>query len=72
MEIIESIASYLKENHEWLFSGIGTYVITGTVAVLFTGIAMRIYKKRSAGTQKIKSGKKSTNIQSGRDTHFKG
>lgn len=70
MELIEKLINYLQDNHEWLFSGLGTYVISGIAAVLLAVLTIKIRNKRSLANQKIKSGKKSINIQSGRDTRF--
>lgn len=53
--------NWLNENKEWLFSG-------GGVA-LFGWIGTRIFKRKSNGNnnQRIKTGEKSKNYQSGRD-----
>jgi len=55
------MVTWLIENREWVFSGIGVLVITGLIG---------IFKKNSNGKQvrqSIRSGNDSTNIQNSRD-----
>ncbi|MGD6964442.1 hypothetical protein ACQCVB_19755 [Fictibacillus phosphorivorans] len=54
MEFIQKVL----DNKEWLFSGVGVVIITGIVGWAFNF-------KKSKPTQSIKSGKNSTNYQSG-------
>lgn len=57
---LDVIMTFLAENKEWLFSGIGIAVITL--------IGRFFFKKRQAtSTQSIRAGDGSTNIQSGGD-----
>lgn len=53
---------WIYNNKEWLFSGIGLFVIS---------VILKKLRSQSSGTERIKqiqkSGKNSTNIQSGQD-----
>lgn len=55
-----SILKWIIDNMEWLFSGIG---VTLLVAIM----GFFIKKKNNTPSQKIKSGKNSTNVQGGGD-----
>jgi len=57
---LETITSWLSEHYKWIFSGVGVTVIVGIFTLFFT-------KKQASSSQIIRSGKGSTNIQSGRD-----
>ena len=60
---MEQFWEWIIANKEWMFSGVG--------AVLVTWIAQFIVKrKQAASAQTIRSGKGSTNIQSGRDINI--
>lgn len=50
---------WIFNNKEWVFSGIGVFVLTVIVGFFF--------KKKSSITQTQKSGKNSTNYQAGGD-----
>jgi hypothetical protein len=55
---------WLIDNKEWVFSGIGVFVLSLFLQFLFN-------KKESKSIkQKIKSGKNSINIQAGGDVKF--
>ena len=58
---------YVINNIEWIFSGIGVFIIALVIRMFLN----RKRKKTSNIRQKIKSGKKSTNIQAGRDLEIK-
>ncbi|MBN1545519.1 MAG: hypothetical protein JW902_02550 [Syntrophaceae bacterium] len=50
---------WVIDNKEWIFSGVGIFLISTTIVFLF--------KKRSSVNQFQKSGKNSTNYQSAGD-----
>lgn len=57
---MDEVITWVIDNKEWLFSGVG--------AVVIAWIGRVIYKrKQTAASQKIRSGRNSTNIQAGRD-----
>lgn len=49
---------WITQNKEWIFSGIGVFII---------GLIFAVYKKQKFKKNKQKSGANSTNIQIGRD-----
>jgi len=53
--------NWIIENKEWIFSGIGVFILAFILNLLF--------KKRKRNIMKQKSGSKSKNIQVGRDFH---
>ena len=54
--------TWVIDNKEWIFSGIGVAVITGVIALL---------KRRQNGlTQRQRSGANSTNLQAGRNINL--
>lgn len=60
---MDEILTLLKDNKEWLFSGVGVVIVAGIWRFFF--------KKRQAElTQTIQAGERSTNVQSGRDAHI--
>ena len=60
---MEYFSTWIVDNKEWLFSGIGVVVIAW--------IGRIIYRKRQAhSSQNIRSGDKSTSIQAGRDVQI--
>jgi hypothetical protein len=60
---LDEILTLLKDNKEWLFSGVGVVIVAG--------ICRFFFKKRQAElTQTIQAGERSTSVQSGRDTHI--
>ena len=57
---MDSLWEWIVGNKEWLFSGAGL--------VLLASIWRVIYRRKKAGpSQKIRSGRNSTNVQAGRD-----
>lgn len=54
--------SWLVDNKEWVFGGVGVAIVTGLIA-LFT-------RRRGNGEQRQTSGANSTNLQSGRDINI--
>jgi hypothetical protein len=62
---VNRLVQWILDNKEWLFSGAGL--------VLLSWLGRLIYRRKKAGlSQKIRSGKDSTNIQVGHDMHVKG
>lgn len=57
---MDVIVTFLIDNKEWLFSGVGIVVITLICQFFFK-------KRQAAATQSIQAGDGSTNIQSGGD-----
>lgn len=53
---------WIVENKNWIFSGIGVFVI---------GLIINSIRKQNTKSQIQKSGDNSINIQSGRDTNIK-
>ncbi len=51
------LLKWITENKDWIFSGIGVTLLGTVIGSCF--------KKKDSPTQKIKSGKNSTNIQGG-------
>lgn len=58
--MLEDFGTWVIENKEWLFSGIGVTVSVGVLALIFK-------KTKASSTQTIRSGGNSTNILAGRD-----
>jgi len=58
---MEDLITWVIDNKEWLFSGVGLLVVAWVVR--------HIFKKKTyaSSTQTIRSGDSSTNIQAGRD-----
>lgn len=52
--------AYLIENKEWLFSGVGIFIIAWIVKFFFR-------RRQTTLSQTARSGSKSINIQAGRD-----
>ena len=57
---MEDFFSWVINNIEWLFSGVGLVVVAWVVRLVFK----RAY---ASSTQTIRSGDSSTNVQAGRD-----
>jgi len=60
---LEQFWEWIIANKEWLFSGIGAVLVTWIVQFI-------VKRKQATSAQTIRSGKGSTNIQSGRDTNI--
>ena len=57
---MEEIMSWVFDNKEWLFSGVGIVVFGGLIRLLMK-------KNSSSSSQNIRSGENSINLQAGRD-----
>lgn len=60
---MEDFITWIVDNKEWLFSGVGL-IIVGWVGRLF------FKKTYSSSTQTIRSGDSSTSVQAGRDVNI--
>ena len=60
---MDAIITWMNENKEWLFSGVGVFVISLIIHVF------NKYRQPEI-TQNIQSGDSSINIQSGRDINI--
>ncbi|WP_222102464.1 hypothetical protein [Marinobacter lipolyticus] len=60
---MDTIIEWFSNNHTWVFSGIGIFIIGGVIA---------IFKRKGANgiSQKQRSGNNSTNIQAGGNVEF--
>jgi hypothetical protein len=60
---LETIIEWMNNNHTWVFSGVGIFIIGGVIA---------FFKRRGAIgiSQKQRSGSNSTNIQAGGNVEF--
>lgn len=59
---------YIKDNIEWLFSGIGVYILGGVITVLLFIIKFIFSNKKSNGDGSIQTG----NIKAGGDVKIEG
>jgi len=59
---MEKIVTWAVDNKEWLFSGLGVFVLS--MLVMYFAKA-----KKNASSQVIRSGDQSTNVQVGGDIH---
>lgn len=59
---------YIKDNVEWIFSGIGVSIIVGIITILLTIIKLVFTKRQSNGDGSIQI----KNIKAGRDVTIKG
>ena len=58
------LGQWVLDNKEWLFSGIGGMLLIWIGRMLFN-------RRKAASSQRIRSGRNSTNLQAGRDIHLK-
>lgn len=60
---MENIIEFFKNNYEWIFSGLGIFILSGVFFLI---------KKKSAKIikQKQKSGNNSINVQAGNSVEF--
>lgn len=61
---MENIWKLIVDNKEWAFSGVGVMLISIVLGFVFKN------KSDDGKVQKIKSGKNSTNIQGGDNSHI--
>lgn len=61
---MSGFASWVIENKEWLFSGVGLVILAWIVRKLFR-------RTRDTSSQAIRAGDNSANIQAGRDVNIK-
>jgi len=57
---LEKLISWIIDNKEWLFSGVGVVIVVWMVRFFYK-------KTYSSSTQTIRSGDSSTNVLAGRD-----
>jgi|TARA_R110001599_G_scaffold110770_1_gene274802 flagellar biosynthesis/type III secretory pathway M-ring protein FliF/YscJ len=48
-QVLELFINYLKENHQWLFSGIGVFIISSFVALV-----IYMFKRKSNSANNVK------------------
>lgn len=66
---MDAVFAWLSDNLEWIFSGIGTYIVGIVVAAIVGMVGLLVYRKNSTSSQKLKSGDNSINIQAGNDVN---
>lgn len=61
---METVTNWLSHNKEWFFSGVGVLILGFVLKMIFS---FTTRSKNPSASQTQRSGKKSINMQSGRD-----